>query len=56
VSVPPLVFVTVESGVLQITTNTGRPPATTDEFYLIRGGRGSRAPASVVGTVLRSCG
>ena len=55
VTVPPLVFVTVESGVLRVSTNTGRPPAPTDGFYLIRPGRAGRAPARVVETVLRSC-
>jgi hypothetical protein len=55
VTVPPLVFVTVESGVLRVSTNTGRPPATTDGFYLIRRGRAGHAPARVVETVLRSC-
>jgi hypothetical protein len=53
--VPPLVFVRVESGVLQVSTNTGRPPARTDGFELIRRGRARRAPARVVDTVLRSC-
>jgi hypothetical protein len=56
VTVPPLVFVTVESGVLRVSTNTGGPPATTDGFYLIRRGRADPAPADVVETVLRSCG
>ncbi len=55
VTVPPLVFVTVESGVLRVSTNTGRPPATTDGFYLIRHGRAGHAPARVIETVLRSC-
>ncbi|MGP8180591.1 MAG: hypothetical protein ACLP1E_07430 [Acidimicrobiales bacterium] len=55
VTVPPLVFVTAESGVLWVSTNTGRPPATTDGFYLIRRGRFGRAPTRVVETVLRSC-
>ena len=55
VTVPPLVFVTVESGVLWVSTNTGRPPAATDGFYLIRRGRAGRAPARVVEMVLRSC-
>ncbi|MGD1011241.1 MAG: hypothetical protein ABR925_01715 [Acidimicrobiales bacterium] len=55
VTVPPVVFVTVKSGVLQVTTNTGLPPAATDEFYLIRGDQADRAPARVIETVLRSC-
>jgi hypothetical protein len=55
VTVPPLVFVTVESGLLRVSTNTGRPPTTTDGFYLIRRGRAGHAPARVVETVLRSC-
>ncbi len=55
VSVPPLVFVTVDPGALWVSTNTGRPPATTDGFYLVRHGRPGHAPASVVETVLRSC-
>ncbi len=55
VTVPPLVFVTVEPGVLRVSTNTGLPPATTDGFYLIRSGRAGHAPASVVETVLHSC-
>jgi hypothetical protein len=50
-----MVFVTVESGLLRVSTNTERPPAATDEFYLIRPGRAGRAPANVVETVLRSC-
>ncbi len=54
-TVPPLVLVTVESGVLLVSTNTGRPPATTDGFYVIRRGRAGRASARVVETVLRSC-
>jgi len=55
VAVPPLVFVRVESGFLQVSTNTGRPPARTDGFEMIRRGRARRAPARVVETVLRSC-
>ncbi len=55
VTVTPLVFIRVESDVLQVSTNTGRPPATADGFYLIRPGRAGRAPASLVETVLRSC-
>jgi hypothetical protein len=55
VTVPPLVFVRVESGLLRVSTNTGRPPATTDGFYLIRRGRAGRAPASVIETVLHNC-
>ena len=55
VTVPPLVFVTVESGVLRVSTNTGRPPATTDEFYLIRRNSAGHAPAGMVKAVLRSC-
>ncbi len=55
VTVPPLVFVTVESGILQVSANTGRPPRTTDGFYVIRGGRAGRAPPGVVEAVLRSC-
>ncbi|MGA2529081.1 MAG: hypothetical protein ABSG36_07955 [Acidimicrobiales bacterium] len=55
VTVPPAVFVTVESGVLWVSTNTGHPPATTDGFYLIHRGHAGRAPARVIETVLRSC-
>ncbi|MGO8876669.1 MAG: hypothetical protein ACLQNG_13005 [Acidimicrobiales bacterium] len=56
VTVPPLVFVRAEPGILLVTTNTGRPPATTDVFYLIRRGRAGRAPAPMAETVLRWCG
>jgi hypothetical protein len=55
VTVPHFVFVTAESGVLRVSTNTGRPPAATDVFYLISGGRSRHASARVVATVLRSC-
>ena len=55
VTVPPLVFVTVVSGILQVSTNTGRPPTTRDGFYVIRSGRAGRAPPGVVEEVLRSC-
>ena len=55
VTVPPAVFVTVKSGVLRVSTNTGRLPATRDEFYLIRGDHTGHAPAIVVETVLRNC-
>ncbi|MGO8721415.1 MAG: hypothetical protein ACLQRM_01560 [Acidimicrobiales bacterium] len=55
VAVAPLVFVTVESGVLRVSTNTGHAPATTDGFYLIRSGWAGHASARVVETVLRSC-
>ena len=55
VTVPPLAFVTVESGVLQVSTNTGRPPTTTDGFYVIRGGQAGHAPPGEVEAVLRSC-
>ncbi len=55
VTVPPMVFVTIDSGVLRVSTNTGRPPAKADAFYLIRGGRAGRAPAGVVEEILGSC-
>jgi len=55
VTVPPLVFVTVDSDLLRVSTNTGRPPAKTDGFYVIRRGRAGHAPARMVETVLRSC-
>lgn len=55
VTVPPLVFVTAEPGALRVSTNTGRPPAVTDGFYLVRQGRVGRAPVGVVEAVLRSC-
>lgn len=55
VRVPPLVLVTVDHRVLWVSTNTGRPPARTDEFYLIRHGRASLAPEPVIEKVLRVC-
>jgi hypothetical protein len=55
VTVPPLVFVTVKPGLLRVSTNTGRPPATTDGFYLIDHGRAGHASEHVIETVLRSC-
>ena len=55
VTVRPLVFITVVSGGLQVSTTTGRPPATRDEFYLMSSGRADHAPAGVVEAVLRSC-
>jgi hypothetical protein len=55
VTVPPLVLVAVEPGVLQVSTNTGRPPASKDWFYLISSARVDRAPARVVEEVLHSC-
>jgi hypothetical protein len=50
-----MVFVTIDSGVLRVSTNTGRPPAKADAFYLIRAGRAGRAPAGVVEEILGSC-
>jgi hypothetical protein len=50
-----VVLVTVDDRVLRVTTNTGRPPAKTDEFYLIRRGRARSAPLGVVEMVLRVC-
>jgi hypothetical protein len=55
VTVPPLVLITLESGALRVSTNTGRAPAKTDEFYLIGRGRAGYAPAHVVKTVLLTC-
>jgi hypothetical protein len=55
VTVPALVFVTVDSGALDVSTNTGRPPTTSDRFYVIRSGRAGHAPAGVIDAVLRSC-
>lgn len=55
VTVLPSVFITVESGVLRVSTNTGHRPVITDRFYLIRRGWAGHAPVRVVERVLRSC-
>ena len=55
VTVPALVFVTVESGALDVSTNTGHPPTTMDRFYVIKNGRAGHASAGVIEAVLRSC-
>jgi hypothetical protein len=55
VTIPPLVFITVGSRVLRVSTNTGRPPVASDGFYVIRRDRARRAPVRVVESVLRSC-
>lgn len=55
VVVPPMVYITIVRETLLVSTNTDRPPARTDEFYLIRRGRAGPAPTRVVERVLRSC-
>jgi hypothetical protein len=55
VTVPSVVFISVEPGGLRVTTNTGRPPATSDTFYMIRPGRAGRAIPGVIEMVLGRC-
>ncbi len=55
VTIPPVVFVRAQGRLLSVTTNTGRPPQPTDQFFTLVGKRALPTTAQVRALVLADC-
>lgn len=55
VAIPPVVFIRAHGRRLVVTTNTGEPPQSQDEFYLTARGVTRVAPAHLRARVLAKC-